>query len=170
VQGGIAQARGASGKGYRRHDELNRLARTAGAVFALDQIRAPACPIPLAWQRESEMPKVTYIESDGTQHRISIDVGTTVMRGAIDNNIPGIDGDCDGECACGTCHVYVDSDWLAKTGPRTPNEEVLLDMSVDTQPNSRLACRIKMTDSLDGLTVRLLPRSIELARKTGTSG
>ncbi len=116
------------------------------------------------------MPKVTYIESDGTRHRINIAVGTTVMRGAIDNNIPGIDGDCDGECACGTCHVYVDSDWLAETGPRTPNEEVLLDMSVDTQPNSRLACRIKMTDALDGLTVRLLPRSIELARKTGTSG
>ena len=62
------------------------------------------------------MPKITYIEYNGTAHRVEVPVGTSVMRGAVDNNIPGIDADCGGECACATCHVYVDDAWLGKTG------------------------------------------------------
>jgi 2Fe-2S ferredoxin len=62
------------------------------------------------------MPKVTYIEYNGREHRIELPVGRSVMRGAVDNNIPGIDADCGGECACATCHVYVDPAWLPKTG------------------------------------------------------
>ena len=100
------------------------------------------------------MPKITYIDFKGCERRFAVQEGTTVMQGAIENGVPGIDGDCGGECACGTCHVYVDPEWLEKTGKRTAGEEALLDMSIATKPNSRLGCRIKMTDALDGLRVQ----------------
>ena len=62
------------------------------------------------------MPKVTYIEHEGTRHRVEIPVGLSLMRGAIDNNVPGIDADCGGQCACATCHVYVEPAWFDKIG------------------------------------------------------
>ena len=101
------------------------------------------------------MPTVTYIEHDGTAHEADVPVGESVMRGAIDNDIPGIDGDCGGQCACATCHVYVDLAWLAKTGARTEMEESMLDFAAATEDNSRLACQIDMTDDLNGLVVRM---------------
>ena len=67
------------------------------------------------------MPEVTYIEFNGTAHRVEVPVGTSLMRGAVDNNVPGIDADCGGECACATCHVYVDAAWLDKTGLPEPD-------------------------------------------------
>jgi 2Fe-2S ferredoxin len=101
------------------------------------------------------MPKVIYIEHNARRHEIEVPVGHTVMRGAVDNGVPGIDADCGGECACATCHVYVDGDWLARTGDRTEMEQSMLSFAAVTQDNSRLSCQIVMADSLDGLVVTL---------------
>src|SRR3954449_7445547 len=102
------------------------------------------------------MPKVTYVEYNGAGHRVDVPVGTSVMRGAVDNNVPGIDADCGGECACATCHVYVDRAWLAKTGLPVPvsQEATMLSFAAVAQPDSRLSCQITMTEELAGLVVR----------------
>jgi 2Fe-2S ferredoxin len=101
------------------------------------------------------MPKVTYIEHDGTAHALEVAVGLSVMRGAVDNNVPGIDADCGGECACATCHVFVDEAWLAQTGAPSEQEASMLSFAATKQDNSRLSCQITMTEALDGLVVRL---------------
>jgi 2Fe-2S ferredoxin len=101
------------------------------------------------------MPRVTYIEYNGTAHEVDVPVGRSVMQGAIENAIPGIDADCGGACACATCHVFVEPDWLAGVGPREEREEEMLGFAADTLPNSRLACQIRMTAELDGLVVRM---------------
>jgi len=103
------------------------------------------------------MPKVTYVEFNGTEHVVDVPIGTSVMRGAVDNNIPGIDADCGGECACATCHVYVDPAWLPKVGtPEAGSQEAsMLSFAALAEPNSRLSCQISMTDKLDGLLVRM---------------
>jgi 2Fe-2S ferredoxin len=103
------------------------------------------------------MPRVTYIEFNGTPHEVDVPLGLSVMRGAVDNNVPGIDADCGGECACATCHVYVDAAWLDKTGLPEPGsqEASMLSFAALAQPNSRLSCQIEVTDALDGLVVRL---------------
>lgn len=101
------------------------------------------------------MAKITYIEHNGTSHTVEAVVGESVMRGAVDNNVPGIDADCGGECACATCHVYVDPAWTAKTGSRTEMEESMLSFANATAENSRLSCQIVVTPELDGLVVRM---------------
>jgi 2Fe-2S ferredoxin len=101
------------------------------------------------------MPKVTYIEYNGTEHVQEVPVGLSVMRGAIDNNVPGIDADCGGECACATCHVFVDATWLAATGTPSEQEASMLSFAATKQDNSRLSCQIPMTAALDGLVVRM---------------
>jgi 2Fe-2S ferredoxin len=103
------------------------------------------------------MPKVTYIEYNGKEHRVELPVGKSVMRGAVDNNIPGIDADCGGECACATCHVFVEPEWLPKTGLPVPGsqEASMLSFAAVTQGNSRLSCQITMREELDGLVVRM---------------
>ncbi|MDP1735898.1 MAG: 2Fe-2S iron-sulfur cluster-binding protein [Caulobacter sp.] len=101
------------------------------------------------------MAKITYIEHDGTEHTVDVKTGLSVMEGAIKNNIPGIDADCGGACACATCHVYVDEAWTSKTGEKSAMEESMLDFAENVEPSSRLSCQIKVTDGLDGLTVRL---------------
>ena len=103
------------------------------------------------------MPKVTYIEFDGTPHEVEVPVGLSVMRGAVNNGVPGIDADCGGECACATCHVYVEPEWLDRTGLPEPEsmEASMLSFAAVTEPNSRLSCQITMTDALDGLVVRM---------------
>ena len=101
------------------------------------------------------MPKITFIDHLGTSRTVESAVGSSVMKAAIDNNVPGIDADCGGECACATCHVYVDAAWLAKTGlpPDGSQEASMLSFAAVTQPDSRLACQIEITDALDGLIV-----------------
>jgi ferredoxin, 2Fe-2S len=99
-------------------------------------------------------PKITYIDSDGTSRTVEAVVGVTVMETAIKNNIPGIEADCGGSCACATCHVYVEEAWRAQTGEPSPMEEDMLDFGFDVRPNSRLSCQIKVTEELDGLVVR----------------
>lgn len=101
------------------------------------------------------MPKVTYIENNGTKHEIDVKAGLSVMEGAVNNLIPGIDADCGGACACATCHCYVDDAWLAKTGEIGDMEETMLDFAEAREENSRLSCQIKLTDDLDGLVVKL---------------
>ena len=103
------------------------------------------------------MPQVTYIEHDGTAHQVELEEGLSVMRGAVDNGVPGIDADCGGECACATCHVYVDDAWLGITGtPESGSQEAsMLSFAALAQPNSRLSCQVKVSEALDGLIVRL---------------
>ena len=101
------------------------------------------------------MPKVTYIESSGTRHEVDVPAGLSVMRGAIDNGIPGIDADCGGQCACATCHVFVDPAWLAKTGTPSDMEKSMVSFAALSRDNSRLSCQITMSDALDGLVVEL---------------
>lgn len=100
------------------------------------------------------MPKITYIEQNGTERTVEVPVGWSVMEGAVKNRVPGIDADCGGACACATCHVYVDSAWLAKLPQRQEMEEQMLDFAQDVKPNSRLSCQIKVSPALDGLIVR----------------
>lgn len=104
------------------------------------------------------MAKITYIEHNGTEHAIDVKPGLSVMEGAVKNNIPGIDADCGGACACATCHVYVDPEWLTKTGEQSSMEQSMLDFANDVEDNSRLSCQIKVSAELDGLVVRL-PKS-----------
>lgn len=101
------------------------------------------------------MAKITYIESSGTKHEIEVKNGLSVMEGAINNLIPGIDADCGGACACATCHCYVDEAWLARTGDIGDMEETMLDFAEGREANSRLSCQIKVSDELDGLIIRL---------------
>ena len=104
------------------------------------------------------MPKITYIEHSGKEHVIDAPNGQTVMEAAVKHAVPGIDADCGGACACATCHVYVDPEWLPKTGERNSMEDSMLDFANDVEANSRLSCQIKVSDALDGLVVRL-PKS-----------
>ena len=101
------------------------------------------------------MPKITYIENNGAEHVIDVKSGLSVMEGAVKNNIPGIDADCGGACACATCHVYVDAAWTDKVGSKSAMEESMLDFAEGVEANSRLSCQIKVTDALDGLVVRM---------------
>jgi 2Fe-2S ferredoxin len=101
------------------------------------------------------MAKVTYIQHDGGEQTVEVKNGLSVMEGAIRNNVPGIDADCGGACACATCHVYVDAGWLQEAGKASAMEESMLDFAENVEPNSRLSCQIRVSDALDGLIVRL---------------
>ena len=101
------------------------------------------------------MAKITFIDHQGTARTVDGDIGSTVMETAIKNNIPGIEAECGGACACATCHVFVDEAWREKTGGPSEMEEDMLDFAFDVRPTSRLSCQIKVTDALDGLIVRV---------------
>jgi len=106
------------------------------------------------------MPKITYIEHNGTEHTVDVPVGLTVMEGAVNNNIPGIDADCGGACACSTCHVYVDPAWIDKLPARDDMEEDMLDFAFEPNERSRLTCQVKVTAELDGLVVQMPEKQI----------
>ena len=101
------------------------------------------------------MGKITFIEHDNTEHVTEFEVGTTLMQIAADNAIPGVDGDCGGECACGTCHMIIADEWFGKTGSIGNAEEQMLSMTPERAKTSRLGCQVKTTDAMDGLTVHL---------------
>ena len=101
------------------------------------------------------MTKITYIEHSGKEHTIDVQNGLTVMEGAVQNDIPGIDADCGGGMACATCHVYVDEDWVQKLPSKDDGEEDMLDMAYEPKKNSRLSCQIIVSDALDGLVVNI---------------
>ena len=99
------------------------------------------------------MPKIIYITNDKKEHIIEVPNGLTVMEGAVQNDIPGIDADCGGGMACATCHVYVNDQWFDKLPSKEDGEEDMLDMAYEPKKNSRLSCQIIVTDELDGLVV-----------------
>ena len=101
------------------------------------------------------MPKITYIEHNGKAHETEVPNELSIMEGALQNNIPGIDADCGGACACATCHVYVDEKWFDKLPKKVDAEQDMLDMAFEPNKFSRLACQITATDELDGLVVKV---------------
>ena len=101
------------------------------------------------------MPKITYIEHNGKSHVIEVPNGLSVMEGAIQNNIPGIEAECGGACACATCHVYVDEKWFGKLSEREDAEKDMLDMAIEPNKFSRLGCQITVKDDLDGMVVKM---------------
>jgi len=99
------------------------------------------------------MPKILFMTHDGTSQEVDAPTGTTIMEAAVQNMVPGIDADCGGACACATCHVYVDKDWLGKLPTKDDMEDSMLDFAENVEDNSRLSCQIKLTDELDGIKV-----------------
>ncbi len=101
------------------------------------------------------MPRVTFVEPDGTEHQVEVANGLSIMEGALSNGVRGIDGDCGGNCACGTCHVYVAAEWRALTGEQSEMEHDMLEFAEGVREDSRLCCQIPMSDALDGLVVHV---------------
>ena len=106
------------------------------------------------------MTKIIYIEHGGKEHQVDVANGLSVMEGAVQNNIPGIDADCGGGMACATCHVYVKEDWFNKLPKKTEGEDDMLDQAYEPSKNSRLSCQITISDELNGLIVHLPEKQI----------
>ena len=100
------------------------------------------------------MPKITYIEHDGSHHTVDAEIGSTVMETALRNDIASIVAECGGSCTCATCLVHVDDAWSATVGPPSAEEEEMLDSAFEVKPTSRLSCQIQVTEEMDGLIVR----------------
>jgi len=101
------------------------------------------------------MPKISYKTHDDKTYTIDVQNGLTVMEGAVQNDIPGIDADCGGGMSCATCHVYVNDEWLDKLAAKDDGEEDMLDMAFEPKKNSRLSCQIIVSDVLEGLVVNI---------------
>ena len=101
------------------------------------------------------MAKIKYIEHNGKEHEINVSNGLSVMEGAVQNDIPGIDADCGGGMACATCHVYVKEEWFNKLPKKEDGEEDMIDMAYEPNKFSRLSCQLTVSDELDGLVVKL---------------
>ena len=101
------------------------------------------------------MAKITYIEHDGTEHQVDVAAGQTLKDGAVNNMIPGVLAECGGNCACATCHVYIDSAWTDRVGPANEMEADMLDFAHEPQENSRLSCQVEVKAEMEGLIVRI---------------
>ena len=101
------------------------------------------------------MPKITFKDYQGNSKTIEVENGLSVMEGAIQKDIPGIDADCGGSMACATCHVYVEDKWFDKIPKAEDAENDMIDMAFEPKKNSRLSCQIIVSDELDGLTVNI---------------
>ena len=106
------------------------------------------------------MAKIKYIEHNGKQHEIDVANGLSVMEGAVQNDIPGIDADCGGGMACATCHVYVKEDWFNKLPTKEDGEDDMLDQAYEPRPSSRLSCQIIVSDELSGQVVHLPEKQV----------
>ncbi len=106
------------------------------------------------------MTKIIYIEHNGQKHEIEVANGLTVMEGAVQNNIPGIDADCGGGMSCATCHIYVKEDWYPKLQNKEPGEDDMLDQAFEPKANSRLSCQVTVSDELNGLVVHLPEKQV----------
>ncbi len=104
------------------------------------------------------MPKITYIEINGTEHVVEVPVGTNIMQGAVNHLVPGIEGDCGGLCACGTCHVYVPDEWQAICGEADELEQGMLEFAFEVEASSRLSCQIQVTEEMEGMRVKMPSR------------
>lgn len=103
------------------------------------------------------MPEVTFIEADGTEHQVDVPNGISLMQAAVERMIPGIEGDCGGLCACGTCHVYLEEPWATNAGTADELEQGMLEFAFEVDQRSRLSCQITMEENLAGIRV-LLPK------------
>lgn len=101
------------------------------------------------------MGKILFIDHEGNEHNADIDEGNTLMQIALDNGVPGIDADCGGSCACGTCHVIVDKAWVKNLADSSDDEQQMLEMAPEKEESSRLSCQITITEEMDGMVVRL---------------
>jgi 2Fe-2S ferredoxin len=101
------------------------------------------------------MGRITFVEHDGTEHEVELESGKSLMQIAMDNGVPGIDADCGGACACGTCHVIVDVKWIGTTGNVGADELQMLDMTPEKAATSRLSCQIQVTDAMAGMVLHL---------------
>lgn len=101
------------------------------------------------------MPRIIFLDPDGTRHEVEGEVGLSVMEVAKRHGIAGIEADCGGACACATCHVHVAPDWFAATGAAVGDEAEMLEFAVDPDETSRLSCQIRLTDALDGLSIHI---------------
>ena len=106
------------------------------------------------------MPKINYITHDNQTHTVEVQNGLTVMEGAVQNDIPGIDADCGGGMACATCHVYVQEDWLSNLSDKSDGEEDMIDMASEPKKNSRLSCQLMVSDQFEGLVVNLPEKQV----------
>ena len=106
------------------------------------------------------MAKITYIENNGKSHTVDVAEGLTVMEGAVQNNIPGIDADCGGGMACATCHVYVKDEWFDKINKKSEGEDDMIDQAYEPKKSSRLSCQIQVSPEIDGLEVHLPGKQI----------
>ena len=104
------------------------------------------------------MPRIIYVEHNGTEHEIDVPVGTNLMQGAVNQLVPGIEGDCGGLCACGTCHVYLDGPAAAHTGTPDELELGMLEFAFEVEDSSRLSCQIEVTEAMEGIRVRMPSR------------
>lgn len=104
------------------------------------------------------MTQITFVTPAGDRYEIDAPNGSTAMENAIKNDVPGIEAECGGACACATCHVYVDEAWKEKTGEPEAMEEDMLDFAYDVRPTSRLSCQIKINEKLDGLVLTVPER------------
>jgi 2Fe-2S ferredoxin len=101
------------------------------------------------------MPRITFVTFRGERHLVDVPAGTTLMRAATDHGVPGIDGDCGGQCACATCHCFIEPPWALQLAPRSTSEGEMLNFVVEPRPTSRLGCQVVVTDALDGIVVAL---------------
>ena len=106
------------------------------------------------------MARIKYIEHNGNEHTVDVQNGLTVMEGAVQNDIPGIDADCGGGMSCATCHVYVKEDWYDKLPKKEMGEDDMLDQAYEPKSNSRLSCQIMVSDDLDGLSVYMPEKQV----------
>jgi 2Fe-2S ferredoxin len=110
--------------------------------------------LPTRDESAKAMPKITFIEHDGTVHTVEGEIGSTVMETALRNDVASIVAECGGSCTCATCLVHVDEAWSPIVGPPSADEEYQMDAAFEVKPTSRLSCQIKVTEELDGLVVR----------------
>lgn len=101
------------------------------------------------------MPRVKFVEHNGTEHDVEGNTGDSLMVIALNHLVPGIDADCGGECSCATCHVIVDDAWTDKLEEISETENSMLDLNPDRETNSRLSCQIPMSEDIDGITIQL---------------
>ena len=106
------------------------------------------------------MAKIIYITHDKKKHIVEVQNGLTVMEGAVQNDIPGIDADCGGSMSCATCHVYVKEDWYDKLSKKEMGEDDMLDQAYEPNSSSRLSCQIMVSDDLDGLSVYMPEKQV----------
>ena len=106
------------------------------------------------------MAKITFKTHDDKIYTVEVQKGLTVMEGAVQNDVPGIDADCGGGMACATCHVYVKEDWYDKLPKKEMGEDDMLDQAYEPKSNSRLSCQIMISDDLDGLSVYMPEKQV----------